>query len=185
MPMRSSYWHFFVFSCMDIQTCYKIGYIAKNHGLKGEVMAVFSEDFDKSMDTVFLEINHSLVPHFIKQLSGTSAKAVIAFEDVTSIEKASALKGCSIYLPKSVRPKLKRGDFYDDELIGFAVEDTTLGNLGKVSEIIQSGSNKLLSVMHDANKKEVLIPVHSPFILSIRKSEKKITVELPDGFSEI
>ena len=168
---------------MEIQACYKIGYIAKNHGLKGEVTAILNEDLDKAIDIVFLEVDHSLVPYFIKQLSGTSTRAVIAFEDVTTVDKASALKGCSIYLPKTSRPKLKRGDFYDDELTGFSVEDKNLGALGKVSEIVDSGSNKLLSVV--SNSKQVLIPVNGPFILSIRKTEKKITVELPEGFLDL
>ena len=169
---------------MDIESCYKIGYVAKNHGLKGEVTAVLNEDLDDSIDTVFLEINHTLVPYFIKQRSGTSSKAVIAFEDVSTPEKASSLKGSSIYLPKTARPKLKRGDFYDDELIDFAVEDKNSGSLGNVSEIIQSGSNKLLSVVN-RDGKETLIPVNGPFIQSIRKAEKKISVELPEGFTDL
>ena len=168
---------------MEIQACYKIGYVAKNHGLKGEVTAMLSEDLDETIDTVFLEVNHALVPFFIKKISGTSTKAIIAFEDVTTVEKASSLKGCSIYLPKTARPKLKRGNFYDDELIGFQVDDINLGSLGKVVEIFQSSSNKLLSVVNEG--KEVLIPVNGPFIQSIRKTEKKITVELPDGFLDL
>ena len=183
MPMRSACWHFLFHYNMEIQACYKIGYIAKNHGLKGEVTAVLSEDLSKAIDTVFLEINHNLVPYFIKQLSGTSTRAVIAFEDVNTVEKASSLKGSSIYLPKTMRPKLKRGDFYDDELTNFTVEDRNLGLLGNVIEIIESGSNKLLSVVKDSS--EVLIPVNGPFIQSINKTAKKIIVELPEGFLDL
>ncbi|HZX75458.1 MAG TPA: ribosome maturation factor RimM [Cyclobacteriaceae bacterium] len=165
---------------MEIKECYKIGYIVKNHGLKGGVTASLSEDLDETVDTVFLEINHALVPYFIKQVSGTSTKAIIVFEDISTVEKASALKGASIYLPKTLRPKLKRGNFYDDELIGYTVDDTHLGLLGSVTEVVSSGSNKLLSVAN--NGKEVLIPVNGPFIQTIKKTEKKITVELPEGF---
>lgn len=168
---------------MEIQACYKIGYIAKNHGLKGEVTAILTEDLDETVDTVFLEINNSLVPYFIKQVSGIRTKPIIAFEDVTTIDKATSLKGCSIYLPKTLRPKLSRGNFYNDELTGYSVEDKNLGELGKVIEVIESGSNRLLSVVND--RQEVLIPVNAPFILSVRKTEKKIFVELPDGFLDL
>jgi 16S rRNA processing protein RimM len=37
--------------------------------------------------------------------------------------------------------------------------------------------------MHEG--KEVLIPVNSPFITSINKSKKKISVNLPEGFLDI
>lgn len=168
---------------MEIKDCYKIGYIVKNHGLKGGVTASMNEDLNETVDTVFIEINHALVPYFIKKLSGTSTKAIIAFEDVTTIELASALKGCSIYLPKTQRPRLKRGNFYDDELIGYAVEDSNLGVLGTVEEVILSGSNKLLSVIKEST--EVLIPVNGPFIQSIKKAEKRIVVELPEGFLDL
>jgi len=168
---------------MEIQDCYKIGYIAKNHGLKGEVTAILTEDLDEAVDTIFLEINHGLVPYFIKKISGTRTKAIISFEDVTTLDKAALLKGCSLYLPKDLRPKLKRGTFYNDELIGFSVEDKNLGGLGNVTGVLDSGSNPLLSVMN--NSQEILIPVNAPFIVSIRKTEKKIFVELPDGFLDL
>jgi 16S rRNA processing protein RimM len=82
-----------------------------------------------------------------------------------------------------MRPKSGRGEFYDDEVIGFEVLDTELGLLGTISEVIQAGPNKLLSV--DYQNKEVLIPINSPFISGVNKSRKRITVSLPEGYLEI
>lgn len=169
---------------MDINSCFKIGYIAKTHGLKGGVTATFIEagEFD-SLESVFIEIKHSLVPYFIETYSDRGEKGFITFEGVNTFEQAEALKGCSIYLPKTVRPKLKRGDFYNDEVIGFEVEDLYAGFLGEVKEIMESGPNRLLSV--DRSGKEVLIPINSPFIKSVNKSKKKIQTELPAGFLDL
>ena len=169
---------------MDIASCFKIGYIAKTHGLKGGVTANFSEagEFD-SLESVFIEINHSLVPYFIESYSDRGEKGFIKFEDINTLEQADKLKGCSIFLPKTVRPKLKRGDFYNDEVIGYEVEDLHHGFLGDVKEIIESGANRLLSI--DRSGKEVLIPVNGPFIKSVNKSKKKIQTELPGGFLDI
>jgi 16S rRNA processing protein RimM len=169
---------------MDINACFKIGYISKTHGLKGGVTVVFSESGEfESLESVFVEIKHSLVPYFIESFSDRGEKGFIKFEDINTFEQAEALKGCSIYLPKTVRPKLKRGDFYNDEVLGFEVEDVHNGFLGEVKEIIESGANRLLSV--DRSGKEVLIPVNGPFIKSVNKSKKKIQVELPEGFLDI
>jgi 16S rRNA processing protein RimM len=164
---------------MEINSCFKIGYIAKTHGLKGGVTANFSEagEFD-SLKSVFIEIKHSLVPYFIESYSDRGEKGFIKFEDVNTFEQAEALKGCSIYLPKTVRPKLKR-----DEVLGFEVEDLHMGILGDVKEIMESGANRLLSI--DRSGKEVLIPVNGPFIKSVNKSKKKIQTELPEGFLDL
>lgn len=174
----------FYFHTMNLKSAYKIGYISKVHGLKGEITAVLSEsiDFD-TVQTLFLEINNSLVPFFIESLSDRVDKTFIKFEDVNTPEEANHLKGASIYISKTERPKLKRGDFYDDEIIGFQVEDENLGAIGVIVDVIQSGPSKLYKVLNE--EKEVLIPKTGPFIKRVNKSAKKMTVELPEGFLDI
>lgn len=169
---------------MDKLSCFKIGYVAKTHGLKGEVTVILSESIDlDSIKSVFLEKTENLIPYFIEAFSDRTDKAFIKFEDVNSFEAANQLKGCSIYLSKTERPKSKRGEFYDDEIIGFSAEDKGLGLLGPVTEVMQSGPNRLLVLNYLG--KEVLIPTNGPFILSINKTTQKIIVQLPDGFLDI
>ena len=171
---------------MNINDCYKIGYIQRPHGLKGGVSIALDADapanFDE-LESVFVEKNNRLVPHFIKEVSVRRDKAFVSFDDVTSPEQARDISKCSIYLPKAMRPKSGRGEFYDDEVIGFEVADKEVGVLGKVVGITEAGPNKLIEVDYDG--KEVLIPVNSPFIVGINKSKKKISVELPEGFLDI
>jgi 16S rRNA processing protein RimM len=52
-----------------------------------------------------------------------------------------------------------------------------------VREVFESGPNRFLMI--DWHEKEVMIPINGPFIKSINKSKKKISVELPEGFLEI
>lgn len=170
---------------MDISDCYKIGYILKPHGLKGEVTMALDADapeFD-SIESVFLESNDRLVPYFIEAVSVRGVKAFVKFEDVNSSDAAEAIAKSAVYLSKESRAKSGRGEFYDDEIIGFEVTDAEAGVLGKVTEVAVAGPNKLLSVDH--NGKEILIPVNGPFITSINKSKKKVSVSLPEGFLEI
>jgi 16S rRNA processing protein RimM len=171
---------------MDINACYKIGYILKPHGLKGGVRMSLDAEAPEHLEDVkifFLEKNSRLVPQFMESISVRGDKAFVKFEDVDSPEAAQSISKSAVYLPKSTREKSGRGEFYDDEIIGFEVEDKLLGDLGTIVEVVSAGPNKLLSV--DNRGKEVLIPVNSPFILSINKSKKKIIVELPDGFLEL
>lgn len=173
-----------LYPSMDKALCYKIGYVAKTHGLKGEVTLVITEAIDlEKIQSVFIEIGNNLVPYFIEYFSDRQDKVFIKFEEVNTPEQASHLKGASIFLNKSERPKLARGEFYDDEIKGFTVEDKSAGVLGMVTEVIQAGASRLIQV--DRDGKEILIPVNGPFITSINKSKKKIAVDLPEGFLEI
>jgi 16S rRNA processing protein RimM len=169
---------------MNKQECYSVGYISKTHGLKGEVTVVFTEPIElDTLDAIFIETKNNLVPYFIESYSDRGDKAFIKFEDVRTPEQATALKGSMLYLNKSVRPTLKRGEFYNDEIIGFTIEDETEGILGKLKQVIQSGPSRLLEI--DYQGKDVLIPVNGPFIKSVNKSKKLIKVSLPEGYLSI
>jgi 16S rRNA processing protein RimM len=170
---------------MDINSCYTIGFVSRTHGLKGEVTIIFNEA-SPSLDTlksVFIGRKEDLVPYFIERYSDRGDKSFVKFEDVDRQEQAQLLKGCKLYLPKSARPKAEKGDFYDDEVIGYAVEDRKVGFLGNIAEVLLMGPNRMLSVRN--GEKETLIPVNGPFIQRINKAKKKFEVELPDGFLEI
>lgn len=158
----------------------------KPHGLKGDVTISLDSDapvdFD-AIESVFLEIDNAFVPYFIQEISVRGDKAFVKFEDVNEPESAKKISKRVIYLPKSARPKSRKGEFYDDEIIGFDVSDETLGALGKITDVTQTGLNKLLVVEY--NKKEILIPINSPLIVGVHKSTRKISVNLPEGYLDI
>lgn len=171
---------------MQITSSYKIGFILKPHGLKGEVSISLDEeapeDFE-NMESLFLEKEGRLEPYFIESISVRGAKGYLKLEDIDTPEDAAKISRRSIYLPKTTRPKSEKGEFYDDEVKGFTVHDEEGNLLGKIHDVMKAGPNKLLVL--DYNDKEVLIPVNGPFITSVNKSKKKITVNLPEGFLDI
>jgi 16S rRNA processing protein RimM len=170
---------------MNIDACFKIAYVMKTHGLKGEVTLALLPECPElnGITTFFLDVKGSLVPHFLQNASVKGSKAYVKWEGIDTPEAAAAMKGLSVYLPKKMRPSLPKGDFYSDEVIGFDVEDSHLGALGKVTEIQESGLSRHLVV--DYLGKEVMIPLNGPFIKTLNRSKKHITVELPDGFLDL
>ena len=170
---------------MNVDSCYQIAYVLKAHGLKGEVTLTLLPECPalESLESVFLEIRSQLVPHFIASCSTKGVKAYVKFEGVNSPEAAEGLKGSAIYIPKNMRPGLAKGEFYDDEITGFAVEDTKLGPVGTVREVLVTGAGNHLVVLH--NGKDALIPMNGPFIKSVNKSKKVIRVDLPDGLLDL
>lgn len=172
---------------MDTDSCYKIGWIVRPHGLKGEVTLSLEDDAPAdlaALDAVFLEQNNQLVPYFIEAVSAQGAKAYVKFEDVDTIDDASRISKQSVYIEKSKRPASASNDVYGEEIVGFAVSDEQAGQLGSITQIVQAGPNRLLEVTTPAGK-EILIPVNGPFIIDVNDAERLVKVNLPDGFLEI
>lgn len=170
---------------MEVSECFKIGYVAKSHGLKGEVTIVLGNECPdlKTLRSILIEVRNQLVPYFINSVSLKGDKAFVKLDDVHSVEVAHALKGSSLFLPLRERPTLVRGEFYNDEVVGFEVVDDSKGVLGCVQEVLQQGPNRHLIIFTHA--KEIMIPVNGPFIKSINKTKKRISVALPEGFLDI
>jgi 16S rRNA processing protein RimM len=164
---------------------FKAGYISKAHGLKGAVTIVLeqgAEEFVKNDKPLFLQINNSVIPYFIEELHIQNDKALVKLEDINTAEDAQKLKGVLVFLPKSVRPKSGRGEFYFDEIIHFTVVTET-ETLGKVIRVENEEVNPLVIVLY--GEREIAIPVNAPFIQSVNKTQKRIIVALPDGLLDL
>ena len=92
---------------------FKIGFISKNRGLRGEVELSFTDDcFDRgTSDYLVLDMDGILVPFFWEEYRfKNNDTAIIKFEDVDDDEQSRRLVGHSVYYPKNHLPEP------DDEL---------------------------------------------------------------------
>jgi len=186
LPKREHFLFISIVLPVSINDYYKVGFIMRPHGLKGEVtisLDMTSATEWQDLKSIFVEKNSHVVPYFIESISVRNNKAFVKLEDVNTPEEAALLKGGSLYLPKESRPKLARGEFYNEDVIGFEVFDDKHGPLGFIEEVEQAGPNRFLVLSYI--QKEIMIPVNGPFITSINKSKKKISVSLPEGFLDI
>ena len=170
---------------MKSESCFRIAYILKPHGLKGETtLTLLPECPDLAgIKSVFVEINSQLVPFFIESASVKGTRAYVKFEGVDTAESANELKGCELFLSLKDRPALHKGEFYNDEVTGFEVSDTQHGPLGTVHGVQDTGTVRHL-VIHKEGK-EILIPINGPFIKQVNRSRKLIVVEVPEGLLDL
>ena len=171
---------------MRKEDCFELGYITTLHGLKGDLVLHLDVDFPEDyqgLESVFVDMNHNLVPFFIDALRLKGNKATISFEDVNSIEEAESLKGKAVFLPLSFLPKLPEGQFYYHEVIGYQVVDQTLGEIGEVL-FFNDGSAQTIMVF-DHKGHEVLVPVIDEILLKADHSEKQLQVNLPEGLLDV
>lgn len=171
---------------MDIDSCYQLGYVIKPHGLKGDVSIYIDADEPqayRNLESVLIQQDNQLVPFFITKIKISGDKAILNLEGSTTIEAAQLLKGSALFLPLSALPELSEDQFYFHEIIGFNVEDESLGEIGPVSTVYDAGPQDLLAIEHKG--KEVLLPINDETVKKVDKNKKQIMVNIPDGLLDI
>lgn len=167
--------------------CFYLGKIAKKFSFKGEVLAFLDTDepeIYENLESVFVELNNSLVPFFIEKSHIHKNKFLrIKFEDFTCEEDADAIMNCELYLPLSALPKLEGNKFYYHEVEGFQVEDVRLGNIGTLVRINDSNAQPLFEIEKDGV--EILVPLIDNFIVKIDRENKVFHLNTPVGLVDL
>lgn len=135
-----------------------------------------------AFEIIFLEIDGGLVPFFLKEFDVRANYAVGLVEDYDSPDKAQKLVGCRVFIKKELLAGGSDEIFYK-AIIGFAVFDQTLGEIGRIAEIFETPHQILLQVIKD--DREILIPLVEEFTLSINKRKKQLFMDLPEGLTEL
>lgn len=163
---------------------FRVGYISKTHGVKGEMMLLcdHSTDFDRLGEYLFFNIDECLIPFKIISLRSSTEKTVLfSCEQITSVEAAAQHLETDIYLPLAQKKEILDSDS-PDTLIGCrVVNEATNTSLGIISDYIDSPHNPLLEITHDGQ--EILLPFQEEFILGLENYT--LFVALPEGLLDL
>lgn len=171
---------------MTKNECFNLGYIAKRSGNHGELTFVLDVDDStrySKLESVFIDINNSLVPFFIKRIQIRNTNATVQLEGIDSIEKAEDLLKCGLYLPLSFLPPLSGKKFYFHEIPGYTVSDKQHGNIGIVKEVLDFPQQAIFKIK--LNNCEILVPAKEEFIVSIDRAKKHLELDAPEGLIEL
>jgi 16S rRNA processing protein RimM len=169
---------------MKPKNLFKAGYIARTHGLKGEVTANLEKvALPDQVTTVFLESGGQFTEYETEHFSARPDKAFIKLSGIDTFEQAKAIRGSVLYLTIPKRKSPADGEFYDEEITGFYIDDLESGRVGKVGKVLNLPGNRLLECEHEG--RTFLVPVNGPFIQKIDRRKKIITVDLPEGFLDL
>ena len=173
---------------MTKDDCYQVGHITKTHGVSGELVLFLDVDDPAEyadLESVLLEVKGELIPYFIESIAIVKgSRAIIAFEDVDTIEQAERLINCGAYLPlDELEPITDETRFYFHEIVGYQVVDAEAGELGSVRGVYAMNAQDLIAM--DYQGKEVLIPINSDIVRTVDRANQKLNVVLPGGLLEI
>lgn len=167
-----------------------LGKLGSSHGIKGWLKIT---SYTNSVEDIF-----DYSPWLIKEQGEWrevkvlqwrfQGKALIAeLEGVTTRDQAQMLTNCEIAIDAEQMKDLPEDEFYWRDLIGCEVVNTKGYNMGKVEQIVETGSNDVLLVKANAKdgfgKTERMIPfVTEQFIQSVDLTAKQILVDWDPDF---
>lgn len=147
-------------------------------GIKGDLKLQLLTDlysiFEPACE-VFIGNDHA--PATIERFHRTAAR--LKLEGLDSRERAESLRGETIYCETERAVGLLNGRYFHFQIIGLEVVTAENEFLGKVVEILETGSNDVYVVRRQSN--EILLPATKEIVLDIDLEGNTMTVKLIPG----
>jgi 16S rRNA processing protein RimM len=162
-----------------------LGIIQRGQGLQGNLVVRLNHDIPHvdSLSSLFIRINHTLVPYCVEQFSRQHRKIILKLQGVDDSKSAHYLQGRSVLVPQETLPQLSPQEAYLDRLLGYHVTDVQEGSLGTVQAIYTPSQQKLLAI--DYQGQELLVPYHNAIVTHVNHEQKTISVQLPNDFIDV
>ena len=160
-----------------------IGKVVSTQGNKGEVNILpltDSTDRFKNLVTVFLRNNNSQTTLNIEKIRIKEDTVILKLKDIENIEEAKMIVGSFLEVERKNALKLPKDTYFIFEIIGLEVYTENNIFLGKVENVISTGSNDVY-IVKGKNKKELFIPAIREVVKNVNLEKKRITINIVDG----
>ncbi len=117
--------------------------------------------------------------HTLKWVRPHKRMLLFALEGLDSRDEAEALIGAEILVAREQMPEPEEGAYYWCDIIGLHVYEEDDTYLGRIEEIIPTGSNDVYVVID--GDKETLVPALQTVIRCVDLQAKRMRVNLPEG----
>ena len=160
-----------------------IGKIVSTQGNKGEVNILpltNSIDRFKNLVTVFLRNNNTQATLNIEKIRIKENTVILKLKDIESIKEAKIIVGSFLEVERKNAVKLPKDTYFVFEIIGLEVYDENNIFLGKIENVISTGSNDVY-IVKGKNKKEFFIPAIREVVKNVNFEKKRISIKMVDG----
>lgn len=160
----------------------EIGKVVNTHGIRGEFkIQPWCDD-----PVIFDELEYIYIggkKYNIKRSRFHKTCEIVAVEGIDNINDAELLKNKTVTVEREMLGELPEGTYYIADIIGLAVKTAGGECLGKVSQVISTGSNDVYEVEREG-KKPLLLPVIDDVVRDVDIDGGCITVVLIPGLAD-
>lgn len=159
----------------------RIGKIVNTQGIKGEIRVIpLTDDISRFDDLKYVLIDDEmLIKAEVEYVRYHKGLVILKLKGMDSIDDAQKYKNMYILVPREDAIKLPKGHYFICDIIGLEVLDIEGASLGRVTDVITTGSNDVY-VVKDGDK-EILIPALKTVVRNIDIENGRLVVKLPEG----
>lgn len=163
----------------------QLGSIYRPHGVKGlmkvKVDPLYMDEL-LGLESIFLQTKAGNLPYFIQSVEAIADDmALLQLEDVDTKEKATELVKVPL-LAESEAVDIVTAEEWSD-VVGFILFDKKMGIIGPIDQVIEMPQQVLAEVHYQG--KDILVPLHDDLIVEVDDLEKRVYMNLPEGYFDI
>ena len=165
----------------------EVGKIVNTHGLRGEVKVVPWTDYPEQFEDIEYAYVKTKDDYERLTLSGVKyqkGNIIVRFKEITDINDAEKYKNRVLYAERDMLGELPDGVYYIADLIGLTVVTDDGREIGKISDVINTGASDIYEVKREGMK-NLLIPVTDETVLNVDIDGGSVTVHLIDGLEDL
>ena len=164
-----------------------VGWIARAHGIRGQVIVNPETDFPDERfrpgAELFIQRGGAIEALTVTTARFHRERPVIGIDGVETMNDAETLAGLELRVPVERLAALPRDTFYRHDLIGCRVDTRDGRTVGLVRDVEGTLTGSRLVV--DGADGEVLIPLVAAICTEVDPAAKRIVVDPPEGLLEV
>ncbi len=161
----------------------QVGVITSTHGIRGEVK-VFptTDDAQRFLDlkTVYLDTGKEELELEIERVKFFKNLVILKFKNYDNINDIEKYKKCPILVTREDAVELEENEYFIADLIGLDAVSDEGENLGKISDVLQTGANDVY-VIKNKGVKDILVPAIEQCVREVNLEENRIVIHLLPG----
>jgi 16S rRNA processing protein RimM len=159
----------------------EIGVVGRPHGLRGALHIFLHNPASEilcEVESVALAAKGAdAVRYRVAEVRRAAKSCIVALEGVDSRERAEALTGARVHVPRAALPRLDAGEYYVADLIGLEVRQAGT-RLGAVTGSRAQGGIEVLSV--HGEECEIEVPFVADYVVEVDLPAARIEVRDTD-----
>lgn len=159
-----------------------VGEVARAHGVQGAVRVVPVTDFPEHL----LALHQAVVvcgstarPVRVERAQSLGRFVMMKFSGIDTPEAADQLRGATVQIPASQAVPLPPGQFYVFQVVGLEVRTPEGGRIGRVIDVLRTGSNDVY-VVRPPEGPEILLPAVDTCVQKIDVAAGELVARLPE-----
>jgi 16S rRNA processing protein RimM len=160
-----------------------MGIVGAPHGVRGAVRIKSFTDEPASIGSYGALEDESGERRFTLQIVGPAkgdGMVIANLAGVADRDRAEALRGLRLYLPRAALPATAEDEFYYADLVGLAAELEDGARLGKIIAVHDFGAGDMLEIARDEGQ-PVLVPFTRAAVPVVDVAGGRVVIDPPDG----